>query len=92
MGHLNVVWRFVAGLTRMQTIGWKGFREKVKKKGRVYERWGDTARRLVTILMRILVIVWEWLGGGKAKEEGTVHEGWENVDRGYEVGGGVVRV
>ena len=26
LGHLNVVWRFVAGLTRMQTIGWEEFR------------------------------------------------------------------
>ena len=26
LGHLNVVWRFVAGLTRMQAIGWEEFR------------------------------------------------------------------
>ena len=32
--HLNVVWRFVAGLTRMQAIGWEEFRgRKVKEEG-----------------------------------------------------------
>ena len=30
MKHLNVVWRFVCGLTRMQAIGWEGFRGKRK--------------------------------------------------------------
>ena len=36
LGHLNVVWRFVAGLTRMQAIGWEEFRgRKVKEEGRV---------------------------------------------------------
>ena len=29
LGHLNVVWRFVAGLTRMQAIGWEGFRGRM---------------------------------------------------------------
>ena len=34
-GHLNVVWRCVAGLTRMQAIGWEQFRgRKVKEEGR----------------------------------------------------------
>ena len=37
LGHLNVVWRFVAGLTRMQAIGWEGVRGgKVKEEGRGY--------------------------------------------------------
>ena len=47
--QLHMVWRFVAGLTRMQAIGWEEFI------------------------------------GRKVEEEGK-------VDRGYEVGGGVVRV
>ena len=35
LGHLNVVWRFVAGLTRMQAIGWEEFTgRKVKEEGR----------------------------------------------------------
>ena len=35
--HLNVLWRFVAGLTRMQAIGWECFGERtVKEEGRVY--------------------------------------------------------
>ena len=52
-GHLNVVWRFVAGLTRMQDIGWEKFRgRKVIEKGRVIS----------------------------------------NVDKGYQVGDGVVEV
>ena len=35
LGHLNVVWRFVAGLTRMQAIGWEEFRgREVEEKGR----------------------------------------------------------
>ena len=50
LGHLNVVWRFVAGLTRMQAIGWEGFRGR------------------------------------------KVEEGKDNVDSGYEVGGGVVTI
>ena len=34
LGHLNVVWRFVAGLTRMQAIGWEQFRwREVEEKG-----------------------------------------------------------
>ena len=38
LGHLNVVWRFVAGLTRMQAIRWEGFRgRKVVEEGMVYE-------------------------------------------------------
>ena len=28
LGHLNVVWRFVAGLTRMDAIGWEEFKER----------------------------------------------------------------
>ena len=37
LGHLNVVWRFVAGLMRMQAIGWEEFRgRKVKEEGRGY--------------------------------------------------------
>ena len=36
LGYLNVVWRFVAGLTRMQAIGWEGFRgREVKEEGEV---------------------------------------------------------
>ena len=36
LGHLNVLWRFVAGLTRMQAIGWEEFRgRKVEEEGRV---------------------------------------------------------
>ena len=39
LGHLNVVWRFVAGLTRMWAIGWEEFRgRKVKEEGKV-DRW-----------------------------------------------------
>ena len=35
LGHLNVVWRFVAGLTRMQAIGWEEFRgREVEEEGR----------------------------------------------------------
>ena len=35
LGRLNVVWRFVAGLTRMQTIGWEEFPgRKVEEEGR----------------------------------------------------------
>ena len=30
LGYLNVVWRFVAGLTRMQDIGWEGLRWRNK--------------------------------------------------------------
>ena len=48
LGHLNVVWRFVAGLTRMQAIGWEEFRgRKVEEEGRVdrgYEVGGDEVR------------------------------------------------
>ena len=33
LGHLNVVWRFVAGLTRMQAIGWEGFRGRKVNEG-----------------------------------------------------------
>ena len=37
LAHLNVVWRFLAGLTRMQAIGWKEFRWRmVKEEGRGY--------------------------------------------------------
>ena len=37
LGHLNVVWRFVAGLTRMQAIGWEEFTgRKVEEEGEVY--------------------------------------------------------
>ena len=40
LGHLNVVWRFVAGLTRMQAIGWEEFRgRKVKEEGREEEEY-----------------------------------------------------
>ena len=40
LGCLNIVWRFVAGLTRMQAIGWEGFKgRKVKEEGMdVWER------------------------------------------------------
>ena len=34
LGCLNIVWRFVAGLTRMQAIGWEGLKgRKVKEEG-----------------------------------------------------------
>ena len=33
LGHLNVVWRFVAGLTRMQAIGWEEFRGRRVDRG-----------------------------------------------------------
>ena len=37
LGHLNVVWRFVAGLTRMQAIGWERFRQREgNEEGMVY--------------------------------------------------------
>ena len=37
LGHLNVVWRFVAGLTRMQAIGWEEFRgREVEVEDEVY--------------------------------------------------------
>ena len=37
LGHVNVVWRFVAGLTRLEAIGWEVFkRRNMKVEGRVY--------------------------------------------------------
>ena len=37
LGRLNVVWRFVAGLMRMQAIGWEEFRgREVEEEGRGY--------------------------------------------------------
>ena len=50
LGRLNVVWRFVAGLTRMQAIWWEEFRgRKVKEEGggnedRGYEVEGGVVR------------------------------------------------
>ena len=37
LAHLNMVWKFVAGLTRMWAIGWEGFSERnVEAEDRVY--------------------------------------------------------
>ena len=51
LSQLNMVWRFVAGLTRMKAIGWEGFRGRnVEVEGKVY---GDSGYEVGDGVVRV---------------------------------------
>ena len=57
--QLNVVWRFVAGLTKMLAIGWEGFRGRnVEVEGKVY---GDSGYEVVDGVVRVWPSVVQYL-------------------------------
>ena len=57
--QLNMVWRFVAGLTKMLAIGWEEFRGRsVEVKGRVY---GDSGYEVVDGVVRVWPSVVQYL-------------------------------
>ena len=63
LGHLNVVWRFVAGLTRMQAIGWEEFRgRKVNEEGR--DRGYEVGDGVVRVWPSVVQCLYEAQDGG----------------------------
>ena len=57
--QLHMVWRFVAGLTRMKAIGWEGFRGRnVEVEGKVY---GDSGYEVVDGVVRVWPSVVQYL-------------------------------
>ena len=80
LGHLNVVWRFVAGLTRMQAIGWEEFRgREVEEEGRV-DRGYEVRDGVVWVWPSVVQCLYEAQDAGSCAsvfgQSGVEYHGW----------------